>query len=284
MLYFAYGSNLDTHNWVEWCETKGYDPASLELVGRAWLPDYEPVFHYQSRLRKGGALDVRPRKGTATPGALFRVRDWTGLDAKEGLSGRYYRRIEVVALTDDGHAHRAVTYSVCDERRCSFVPPGPEYQEIVTRGLARFGHGPEQFLAAARGEPTPSITTAIFAYGTLMRGERSHGRVAPRLERTHHPARVPGASLVRIDWYPGLVLAGEGVVYGEVFEIDDIGAALDELDPYEDFTGYEDSDSLYRRSLVRTHTNGGAILAWTYVFLGDVADLSVIASGRWSDA
>ncbi|MDH3625610.1 MAG: gamma-glutamylcyclotransferase [Myxococcales bacterium] len=284
VLYFAYGSNLDADSWVQWCEAKGYDPDSIEPLGRAWLPDYEPVFHYQSSLRKSGALDVRPRKGSATPGALFRVHDWSGLDAKEGLSGRYYRRIEVVTLTDDGQAHPAVTYSVCDERLGSFVPPAPEYQRIVTRGLSRFGHGHDQFLAAARGESSASTTTAIFAYGTLMRGERSHDRVARRLRRTHHPARVSGASLVRIDWYPGLVLNAQGVVHGEVFEVDDIGAALDELDPYEDFAGYGHDDSLYRRSLVRTHTNGGALLAWTYVFLGDAAGLPVIASGRWSNA
>lgn len=284
MLYFAYGSNLDAENWARWCEAKGYDPASVEPLSRAWLPDYEPVFRYQSRLRKGGALDVRPRKGTATPGALFRVHDWAGLDAKEGLSGGYYRRAEVLALTDDGHAHPAVTYCVCDERLGSFVPPGPEYREVVMRGLSRLEHRHDQFLAAARGASSPSVANSVFAYGTLMRGERNHDLVALRLRSTNDPARVGGASLVRIDWYPGLVLSAEGVVHGELFELDDIGAALDELDPYEDFGGYRDADSLYRRSLVRAHTNGGAVLAWTYVFLGDADGLPVIASGRWSGA
>jgi gamma-glutamylcyclotransferase (GGCT)/AIG2-like uncharacterized protein YtfP len=284
VLYFAYGSNLDADNWVQWCEVNGYDPGSIELIGRAWLPDYEPVFHYQSRLRKGGALDVRPRRGTATPGALFRVRDWTGLDAKEGLSGAYNRRLEVTALTDDGRGHAAVTYCVCDERLGSFVAPESEYQEIVTRGLSRFGHGHDQFSAAARGESSPSISNAIFAYGTLMRGQRSHDLVASRLRRLHNPARVTSASLVRIDWYPGLVLSAEGVVHGELLELDDVGAALCELDPYEDFAGYGDADSLYRRSFVRAHTNGGAVLAWTYVFLGGADGFPVIESGRWSDA
>ncbi len=284
MLYFAYGSNLDVDNWVQWCETKGYDPASIEPLGRAWLPDYEPVFHYQSRLRKGGALDVRPRRGTATPGALFRVHDWRGLDAKEGLSGGYYRRIEVMALTDDGHAHEAVTYGVCEERVGEFVPPAPEYREIVTGGLTRFGHTPDQFLAAAGGESGPANPNVIFAYGTLMRGECRHDLIAPRLRGVHNPARVTGASLVRIDWHPGLVLTSEGAVHGELFEVDDMAAALEELDPYEDFGGYGDDGSLYRRSIVSAHTNGGPVLAWTYVYLGDAAALPVIASGRWSDA
>jgi gamma-glutamylcyclotransferase (GGCT)/AIG2-like uncharacterized protein YtfP len=189
-----------------------------------------------------------------------------------------------LALTDDGHAHLAVTYCVCVERVGSFVPPGLEYREIVTRGLSRFEHGHDQFLAAACRESAPSVVNSVFAYGTLMRGERSHDLVALRLQTTHNPARVSGASLVRIDWYPGLVLSAEGVVHGELFELDDVGAALDELDSYEDFDGYRNGDSLYRRSLVRAHTNGGAVLAWTYVFLGDADGLPVIASGRWSGA
>ena len=100
MLYFGYGSNLDEENWAAWCEARGFVASSIEALGPAWLPDYEPVFHYQSRLRRGGALDVRPQPGTLTPGALFRVHDWEGLDAKEGVSGAYYRRIEVTAGTN----------------------------------------------------------------------------------------------------------------------------------------------------------------------------------------
>lgn len=284
MLYFSYGSNLDSDDWTRWCRARGHDPEAIEPVGRAWLPDYEPVFRYQSRLRKGGALDVRPRKGTTTPGALFRVRDWTGLDAKEGLSGASYRRVEVTALTDDGHAHAAVTYCVCDERVGSFVPPRPEYREIVLRGLSRYGHASEGFIAVAKGGSPPPCPSAIFAYGTLMRGARSHDLIEPHLRGSHQPARITGASLVRIDWYPGLVLSPDGAVHGELFEIDDVAAALDELDPYEEFGGYDNCDSLYRRSLVRAHTNTDAVLAWTYVFTGDPRELPGIPSGRWSDA
>ena len=73
MLYFGYGSNLDEQNWAAWCEDRGFLASSLEPHGPAWLPDFEPDFHYQSRLRRGGALDLRARPGTLTPGALFRV-------------------------------------------------------------------------------------------------------------------------------------------------------------------------------------------------------------------
>jgi gamma-glutamylcyclotransferase (GGCT)/AIG2-like uncharacterized protein YtfP len=284
VLYFAYGSNLDSENWDTWCRNKGYDAASIESLGPAWLPDHELVFHYQSRLRKGGALDIQPRRGTAIPGALFRVHDWEGLDAKEGVSGQFYRRIEVTALTDDGHAHAATTYTVCDGRVGDFVPPGSEYREIVTRGLSRFGHGHEGFLAAAQGELGPAAPRTLFAYGTLMRDQRSHALLEPRVRWAHGPAQISGASLIQIDWYPGLVLSSEGAVHGELYEVDDVSNLLQELDIYEDFMGYDRPESLYRRSLVNAFTDEGSVLAWTYIFLGDPTAFPLISSGRWRDA
>jgi len=284
VLYFAYGSNLDEENWVLWCENKRYDRASIEALGPAWLPDHELVFRYQSRLRHGGALDVRKRRGTAIPGALFRVHDWEGLDAKEGVSGGYYRRTSVTALTDDGRAHSATTYCVCDERVGRFVAPGPEYREIVTRGLSRFGHRYDGFLAAANDATVPPSPTAIFAYGTLMSGERSHDMLAPRVRRAHGPAHVVGACLIHIDWYPGLVLSDGGSVHGELYELDDVAATLEQFDSYEDFSGYDGEDSLYRRSLVSAVTSGGSMLAWTYIYLGDPDAFPSIPSGRWTGA
>ncbi|MDH3654499.1 MAG: gamma-glutamylcyclotransferase [Myxococcales bacterium] len=284
VFYFAYGSNLDLQNWNLWCANKGFDADSIDPLGPAWLPDHELVFHYQSRLRKGGALDIRPRRGAVIPGALFRVHDWEGLDAKEGVFGRYYRRISVTALTDDGRAHAATTYCVCEERVGPFVPPSPAYREIVARGLSRFGHGHEAFLEAASNTPASPIPSAIFTYGTLMSGERNHGLLASQVLRAHGSARVADAALLQIDWYPGLVLSQGGTVHGELYELDDVAAALQELDSYEDFMGYESPTSLYRRSLINAVTPSGSALAWTYVFLGDAGQFPLIPSGRWSGA
>ena len=284
VLYFAYGSNLDSENWNLWCANEGFDAASIEPLGPAWLPDYELVFHYQSRLRKGGALDVRPRLGNVIPGALFRVHDWEGLDAKEGVAGGYYHRLSVTALTDDGHAHPATTYRVCEQRQGSFVPPSPAYREIVMRGLARFGHRHDAFLEAAAGAAASASPRAIFAYGTLMRGERNHELLSSRVLSAHGPARVGDAALLQIDWYPGLVLHQGGTVHGELYELADVASALRELDSYEDFMGYESASSLYRRSLITAVTSSGTTLAWTYIFLGDPAAFPLISTGRWSGA
>jgi gamma-glutamylcyclotransferase (GGCT)/AIG2-like uncharacterized protein YtfP len=282
VLYFAYGSNLDEESWELWCKNEGYDPASIEPLGPAWLPDHELVFHYQSRLRGGGALDIQPQRGTVVPGALCKVHDWEGLDAKEGVSGGYYRRARVTALTDDGRAHAATAYRVCRERIGDFVAPAREYREMVLRGLSRFGHAHDAFLAAASGRPPPPDPAALFAYGTLMQGEPSHHLLSGRVRRFHGPARVGGASLLRLDGYPGLVPSETGSVHGEVYELDDLAVVLEELDPYEDFLGYDRQGSLYCRSLVRAVTSSGPMLAWTYVYLGEGDSFSLIPSGRWA--
>ena len=62
---------------------------------------------------------------------------------------------------------------------------------------------------------------AVFVYGTLKRGERNHGLVAPYLHRVL-PGFVEGFRLYHLPWgphrpyaYPGMV-PGEGRVFGEV--------------------------------------------------------------------
>lgn len=282
MFHFAYGSNLDATNWTLWCERRGYDPESIEPIGRAWLPDFEPVFHYRSRLREGGTLDVRPRRGTATPGALFRVRDWTGLDAKEGVAGGYYERIGVTALTEDGQAHDAITYRVCADRVRGFIAPEGEYLRIVQRGLSRFGHSHDQLLAVARGAGAAPAPDALFAYGTLMQGRGGHELIEPHLCGTAARAFVERAGLVRIDWYPGMVRRDKGSVFGELFQLRESAAAFGRLDEYEDFHGYDRPESLFRRSLVRVRTDDGEALAWTYIYTGRIDGLPPIESGHWT--
>jgi gamma-glutamylcyclotransferase (GGCT)/AIG2-like uncharacterized protein YtfP len=284
VLYFAYGSNLDAESWALWCLKKGYDPGSIEPLRPAWLPDHELVFRYESKLQKGGALDIRPRYGTAVPGALFRVHDWGGLDAKEGVPGGWYRRLSVTALTDDGRAHLATSYGVCPDRVRGFVAPAPAYKEKVMRGLSRFGHPHDGFVAAANDVTAPPNPTAIFAYGSLMSGQRSHEMLATRVRRSRGPAHVVGASLIHVDWYPGLVPSEGGEVHGELYELDDVPATLEDFDAYEDFSGYDAADSLYRRSLVSAITGGGPVLAWTYIYLGDPDAFPLIPSGRWTGA
>ena len=88
------------------------------------------------------------------------------------------------------------------------------------------------------------MTHALFIYGTLMPGLR--------LEAEMHGARFLGAAqvpgrLVDVGRYPGL-LQGEGVVTGEVYEVDD--AHLARLDVVEDMVPGNRAASQYWREVV----------------------------------
>ncbi len=282
MLLFAYGSNLDAQNWEAWCEREGYDVASIQPLRPAWLPDHRPIFHYRSRLREGGALDIVPSRGHVTPGALFEVHDWAGVDAKEGVAGGYYERVQVTVLTDDGRAHQAITYRVHDSRVVAFEAPTADYLQIVRTGLARFGHEDAQMLAVAAGEDPPPACEALFVYGTLMRGHAQHERMVRHEATLMGRAHLDGLALFRIDWYPGAVLAPDGRVHGELYEAPRIYELLADLDEYEDFEGYDQQHSVYRRVLMRARSGLDEILCWTYIYLGPTADLARINTGRWT--
>ncbi len=70
----------------------------------------------------------------------------------------------------------------------------------------------------------------VFVYGTLMRGEHHHDKLA---HATFLGARstLPAYDLVRIDYYPALLPGGSTSVTGELFRVDDATLArLDELE------------------------------------------------------
>ena len=275
MRYFGYGSNLNTADLRRWCRERGCEGAEIRELGPAWLPDHEPVFHYLSVARDGGALSVRPRLGAATPGALFEVDDagWRALDRKEGAK---YARVEVVALRG-GEEVRATTYVVAEaHRRSSLVAPRAEYLALVTEALEARGFSSEQVRDAARGLTIDAFPRALFVYGTLMRGEVRERLLCQHAPRRWAPARARGR-LLHLGAYPGLV-DGDGEVRGELVELDDPGAALRELDDVEDFAGYGSSGSLYRRVVIDVAGEP----AWTYRYLG--ADGAVIESGDWRSA
>ena len=69
----------------------------------------------------------------------------------------------------------------------------------------------------------------LFVYGTLMQGEVAHALLAERA-RFIGPATASGYALFDLGPYPAMV-RGEGVVVGEIYEIDEI--SLPELDAYE---------------------------------------------------
>lgn len=281
MRYFGYGSNLDLTDLRRWCGEKGMPLGRYEPAGAAFLPDHALAFHYYSRPRTGGALDVTPALGCAVPGVLFDIDDNARavLDRKEGLGLRYELR-EVTVLRASGAMERAFTYGVMEPfREGRFIAPSEHYVSVVRRGLGvhRLPTGPLE--AAAGGRPPPPLPEALFVYGTLKRG---HCREA-LLAQTHvEPATIRG-ELVDLGAYPGL-RAGSAVIHGELHRprsASELPALLDRLDPVEDFEGWHAIDrSMYHRAIVWAETASGPRLAWTYRYRG-AEERPVIADGRW---
>lgn len=109
----------------------------------------------------------------------------------------------------------------------------------------------------------------VFVYGTLRyQGSNGHRLGAAR---RLGDATIQGC-LYRIDWYPGLVLGLDGIVFGEVYEVApcDI-AALDT---------YEGSEYLRIKAEV-TMANGKICEAWVWEYQESIEGLERIVSGNW---
>jgi gamma-glutamylcyclotransferase (GGCT)/AIG2-like uncharacterized protein YtfP len=92
------------------------------------------------------------------------------------------------------------------------------------------------------------------------------------------PCVIAGA-LFDLGSYPGLV-AGEGRVAGELFELVDAARALALLDDYEGYRAADPEGSLYLRRRVVLLTP--VMEAWVYVFNGTPDAAARIASGDWA--
>lgn len=273
MRYFGYGSNLHAADLLRWSGERDLDPGGIRAIGPTWLPDHEPVFHYRSGARKGGALSIRARRGRATPGVLFDMdeRGWSLLDRKEGPK---YARARCVVLRGYDEVE-AVTYVVEPEHRePHHVAPLPEYVALVTGGLAAHGLPTAQVEDAARSLDPRPLPRSIFVYGTLMRGEVREALLG-RCDPTSWTEAVTEGELVDLGEYPGLV-AGSGRVRGELVELRDPGPAIALLDDVEDFHGYGEPASLYRRVLIEIES----LWAWTYLYIGG-GSAPRIAGGDW---
>lgn len=285
MDYFAYGSNLCSEDLERWCRANGAAPFRLARVAPAFLPDRRLAFSHRSTTRGGGVLDVPGCRGAAVAGVIFRAPGSAAveaLDLKESR-GHKYRRIETMALTEDGGERRVFTYEVVPEGRLDFVAPPAAYLEVVRRGYRDHGLSPETLEATAKGASHFGPVRALFVYGTLRSGEERHHLLARHRASSDGAASVEG-TLLDLGEYPGLVVGGTKTrAAGELYSAADPSSLFAELDPIETFHGFGAPGSLYRRAIVRAFCpDGAATLAWTYVYNGRTDGLRAIASGDWT--
>lgn len=293
-LYFAYGSNLDEADWLAFCTRQGAEARPLYFVSTAVLPDMTLAFDYDSTGRAGGVLDIIPRIGHVVHGVIFRpdAATWALLDAKEGAP-HCYRRTARTAILPSGETVAVQTYEVVPARRQAHTPPDPAYLEVVRRGLARWKLPDRVLQRAANALPPVSEVSAIFAYGTLMRGEsRALESFWPSV-LTVSPGATPGRLLRTAGLYPAMRLpdvSGYGTVpsiahrhvLGECYQVGSIEALLPEFDRIEGFRGHADTDSLFLRTIVDvTLADGSQRQCWCYIAGPHRALGGPIPSGDW---
>ncbi|WP_200153353.1 gamma-glutamylcyclotransferase [Chromatium okenii] len=279
--YFAYGSNLNSDDWQQFCQERGFSIDVLEPVAPTWLPDYRPIYHYYSSGRNGGALDVIQSLGQVTPGMLFRVRSdgWAALDTKEGAPN-YYERRDVTVLNAAGEMIPAITYCVVAEKRQDeFVPPADEYVELVTAGLLAWNLPTTVHTQAAQNESLTFLVQHVFAYG-LLQSEYDLGQSLTNIGQ-RQPARIRG-QIFDLGNYPGW-LPSAGVndwVDGELLTLKQPDFSLARIDRIEGFDEYS-SDALYHRVLVTATTDSGeTVLAWCYRYARAIHS-QPLKNGRW---
>jgi len=285
VLYFGYGSNLCERDWREWCSGHGQDAGGLSFVRRAWLPEHELAFSYDSGARGGGVLDVIERFGQATPGALFEVDEdcKRALDAKEGAPAIYDAK-DVPVLDEEGGAHSSFTYVVTESHRSEFVEPAPGYVELVEEGCDELQVKKRMLGAAARGATPPWEVPSVFVYGSLRTGEYNHAWI--QREGGVELKGIGSISGVLHDcgaWPAMLGARGDERVVGELWRSESPDATLQALDELEGFAGWGVEGSLFHRGLTNVRMScGGEVLAWTYRYAGETCDGAIVPSGDWA--
>ena len=121
------------------------------------------------------------------------------------------------------------------------------------------------------------MKTLVFVYGALRKGASN----AWRMERARFvgEATVKG-TLVKVDWYPGLVLEGDTMVAGEVYEVDEQN--LKELDEFEG-VGIEDArNDEYKRVTVEVQLKEAeSRTCQIYEWQLGTSDYEVVSNGDW---
>ncbi len=120
------------------------------------------------------------------------------------------------------------------------------------------------------------MSELIFVYGALRKGASNDWRM--KEARWLGPAEVAG-TLVKIDWYPGLVLGDGGLVKGEVYEVGP--DLLKELDEFEGIGLEDDRNGEYQRIRVEVQLDGESEEVWIYEWLKGIEGYPVVASGDW---
>jgi gamma-glutamylcyclotransferase (GGCT)/AIG2-like uncharacterized protein YtfP len=128
------------------------------------------------------------------------------------------------------------------------------------------------------------MTDLVFFYGTLMSGFDRPGRAEVGGKLTLQGRGSIRAALFDLGIYPAATPASEGLVWGEVYRIQDADIVLSALDEIEGFRPGEPDTSLYTRvETPLTFDDGREATAWVYFYNAPLGQAQRIDSGDYRE-
>ncbi len=148
MLYFAYGSNLNSKAVADWCRHYAHRPPSQRNPKSAVLDNYRLCFPIFSEYWSGGIGDIEYDAGKYVMGALYDLSEaemalldekvGRKLDAQNKEVGVYKRiDVRIAPLTRDGPV-QAITYQGVNVEKYH-IPPTQYYMDLVIQGAYEVG-------------------------------------------------------------------------------------------------------------------------------------------------
>lgn len=117
----------------------------------------------------------------------------------------------------------------------------------------------------------------VFVYGTLRKGESNHSIIEEANLKEKH-CWTTGELYDTGAGYPALFQSGEGVVYGELYEVDDkLLARIDVLEGFQEGR----KANLYERVIQPIETPHKQYKAITYIMNTTSSSFQRIATGDW---
>lgn len=147
---FAYGSNMNHTDLLEWLEDHGYDSSLVIAVTPGALSGYDFVWNFYSASRGGGAVNIEPKRDSTIWGLLVEIEDplLKAFDQREGHPSVYSRGAQRVPVrrVSDGKTVLAWLYRAKpnrDGRRD--IWPTPQYKRKIVEA-ARFWDLPREYV------------------------------------------------------------------------------------------------------------------------------------------
>jgi len=151
--YFAYGSNMDINDLLQWCETRKLSLSQFELTGTAYIEGFKLSFNHYSKERKGGVANIISQHDTdnssiRTYGLLFEIDNQTRniIRKKEGYP-QDYGEIELCVHLANGTTVKAITYKVQKKMETVSEKKPTGYYLGLILSNARKNHFPQAYIS-----------------------------------------------------------------------------------------------------------------------------------------